>query len=333
MPTLVVFFAAALLTAASAGAQAPASAAPAARWFKGNTHAHTLNSDGDSAPDALARWYREQRYHFLVVTDHNFITPVEPLNALFGAEDRFLVISGEEITDRAGDKPVHVNALGLTTLVRPQGGTRSGEVARRDVAAARAAGAISQINHPNFDWALSASDLREVAEPQLLEIFNGHPQVNNLGGGAAPGAEALWDDLLSAGRVIFGVASDDTHELRRPGLPQAAGPGRGWVMVRAERLAPDAILAALARGDFYSSTGVELTEWQVTPQSVSVKVKEQGSTRYRVQFIGKRGRVLRQDDGPSASYVFAGGEGYVRVKVTDSNGLTAWTQPAWVAGQ
>ncbi len=180
---------------------------------------------------------------------------------------------------------------------------------------------------------MSGADLREVAAPQLLEIFNGHPQVNNLGGGGAPGAEALWDEQLSAGRLIYGVASDDTHELRRPGLAQAASPGRGWVMVRADRLTSDAILGALARGDFYSSTGVELAEWQVTPQAVSVKVKEQGSTRYRVQFIGKGGRVLRQDDGPSASYTFAGGEGYVRVKIMDSNGLAAWTQPAWVKGE
>ena len=26
------------------------------RWYKGNTHAHTLNSDGDSTPDEVARW-------------------------------------------------------------------------------------------------------------------------------------------------------------------------------------------------------------------------------------------------------------------------------------
>jgi hypothetical protein len=30
-----------------------------ARWYKGNTHTHTLNSDGDSTPDDVVRWYRE----------------------------------------------------------------------------------------------------------------------------------------------------------------------------------------------------------------------------------------------------------------------------------
>ena len=31
------------------------------RWFKGNTHAHSLNSDGDVPVDEVVRWYREPR--------------------------------------------------------------------------------------------------------------------------------------------------------------------------------------------------------------------------------------------------------------------------------
>src|SRR5512134_2062007 len=34
-------------------------AAQTLKWYKGNTHTHTLNSDGDSSPDEVARWYRE----------------------------------------------------------------------------------------------------------------------------------------------------------------------------------------------------------------------------------------------------------------------------------
>ncbi|HZS07725.1 MAG TPA: hypothetical protein VFD58_23010 [Blastocatellia bacterium] len=50
------------------------------RWYKGNTHTHTLNSDGDSTPDEVVRWYREHGYHFLVLTDHNYLTAVDGLN-------------------------------------------------------------------------------------------------------------------------------------------------------------------------------------------------------------------------------------------------------------
>src|SRR4029450_2752195 len=65
------------------------------RWFKGNTHTHTLNSDGDSTPDDVVRWYREHGYDFLALTDHNFLTSVEALNALHVADDRFLGGRGE----------------------------------------------------------------------------------------------------------------------------------------------------------------------------------------------------------------------------------------------
>jgi hypothetical protein len=30
-------------------------------WYKGNTHAHTTESDGDSPPEYVARWYKDQR--------------------------------------------------------------------------------------------------------------------------------------------------------------------------------------------------------------------------------------------------------------------------------
>jgi hypothetical protein len=317
-----------VLVAMASGGRATAQPhASEPRWFKGNTHTHTINSDGDSAPDEVVRWYREQRYHFLVLTDHNVLTPVEALNALLAADDRFVVIPGEEITDRAGDKPVHVNALGLARAVKPQGGAAPGDVVRADVDAARDAGGVPQVNHPNFGWALAPGDVLRVSGVHLLEVFNGHPQVNNLGGGGAPGAEALWDDLLTAGRTVFGVASDDMHDLKRPGVRQAAGPGRGWVMVRAPRLAAADILAALARGDFYASTGVELRDVQATPRAVTVTIREQGTTRYRTEFIGKGGRVLKTVDGAIAEYHAAGDEGYVRARVADSNGLLAWTQP------
>src|SRR5215510_12308656 len=78
----------------SAGAQ-PSSAT--LRWYKGNTHTHTLNSDGDSTPDDVVRWYREHGYRFLVLSDHNFLTSVKGLNALHGADEKFLVIKGEEV--------------------------------------------------------------------------------------------------------------------------------------------------------------------------------------------------------------------------------------------
>ncbi|MFW6129458.1 MAG: hypothetical protein ACOC6P_04355, partial [Candidatus Aminicenantaceae bacterium] len=39
------------------------------KWYKGNTHCHTLNSDGDFYPRQVIRWYRDHEYNFLVISD------------------------------------------------------------------------------------------------------------------------------------------------------------------------------------------------------------------------------------------------------------------------
>jgi hypothetical protein len=320
-----------LLGSVTAGRQA-AGGEPL-KWFKGNTHTHSLNSDGDSAPDDVARWYREQRYNFLVFTDHNTVTPVDGLNAVFGAPDRFLVIRGEEVTDQVDGKSVHLNMLGGEGVVSPKGGATRAEALRRDVAAIRDAHGVISINHPNFDWALSAEDLLSGKGAELLEIQNCHYMVNNEGGGGQPSAEALWDSMLSAGITIFGVASDDVHELKRPWVKTSARPGLGWIVVRAPRLTADAILGAMARGEFYASTGVELTDIQATPQRLAVTIKEQKYARYKVEFIGKGGRLLAEVSASPYRYDVVGNEGYVRARIRDSNGQMAWTQPVFVAAR
>ncbi|HUP45278.1 MAG TPA: CehA/McbA family metallohydrolase [Thermoanaerobaculia bacterium] len=300
---------------------------PSLRWYKGNTHTHTLNSDGDSTPDEVVRWYREHGYHFVVLTDHNFLTSVDGLNALHGADEKFLVVKGEEVTDRFGDKPIHVNGLSVQRFVEPQGGDSVVAVIQRNVDAIRAAEGVPHINHPNYGWAISVEELKKIERQRLFEIFNGHPLVNNIGGGGHPSLEEVWDILLTSGRLVYGLATDDAHHFKRPWDPWAARPGQGWVMVRAEKLSADALLAALERGDFYASTGVELTGYEVTPQTMTVTIRKRGDAAFTTQFIGRGGRILETAITNPAVYKIRGDEGYVRAKVVDSNGRVAWLQP------
>jgi hypothetical protein len=300
------------------------------RWYKGNTHTHTLNSDGDSTPDEVVRWYREHHYQFLVLTDHNFLTAVDTLNALHGADERFLVIKGEEVTDAFSDKSIHVNGLDVSRKVDPQGGSSVLDVIQRNVDAIRAASGVPHINHPNFRWSIAGDELRQVRNNRLFEVFNGHPQVNNAGGGDSPGLEDMWDAILSSGVLLYGIAVDDAHVFKRPGDDTVAGPGRGWVMVRARRLEARALLDALERGDFYASTGVELADYDATARGITVTVKARQWAKYRVQFIGRNGRILREAASSPATYTFDGSEGYVRAKVLESSGRVAWTQPVVV---
>ena len=327
---LVVCSLESLLQASLKAGAANDQTAPPGQWFKGNTHTHTLNSDGDSTPDEVVRWYREHGYQFVVLTDHNFLTSVDGLNALLGADQQFLVIRGEEVTDRFDDKPLHINGLDLAAVVTPQGGSSVVDVLQRNVDAIRSERGIPHINHPSFGWAVTADELAAVRNTRLFEVFNGHPRVNNVGGGGVPGLEDAWDAILSQGHLLYGLAVDDAHTFKQPGNPDVPGPGRGWVVVRAPRLEARAIVEAIDQGDFYASTGVELEAYERTSERITLTVKATSYSKYRVQFIGRGGRILQEVTTPNASYTFQGQEGYVRAKVIESNGRVAWMQPVTV---
>ncbi len=320
----------AALCAAQCAAAQEAAAPP--RWFRGNTHTHTINSDGDSSPDAVVRWYKEHYYQFVVISDHNAVTPVEGLNAVFAAPGKFLVLAGEEVTDSLDAAPVHLIGVGVRETMPPQGGASITEILTRDARAIRAAGGVPHINHPNFSWALTAVQIA-AAEAHHFEIWSGHPLVNSHGGGGFPSAEEIWDLVLSTGRVIFGVATDDAHQFKGEFSAAALNPGRGWIMIRATELSAAALLAAFDQGDFYSSTGVTLKSYEASASEIRIELPHNSSRtapRYRTFFIGKDGAVLKQEDSLAPSYQFQGSELYVRARIESSNGTMAWTQPVFL---
>jgi hypothetical protein len=336
----------ALASAAMTSAQAPA---PGLHWYKGNTHTHTINSDGDTAPDGVVRWYREHGYQFLFITDHEYITEVAPLNALFGAGGRFLVLPGQEITQWGADparSAAHVNSLFATRVIFPVGerrcmGSGCGAYAaatvplaatfRTNIAAVRAQSGIAQVNHPNYRWSVRPEDLNDTPDGTLLEVWNGLDTINNLGGGDSngdfrPSAEGYWDYLLSRGKIVWGVGSDDSHD--------AEGRGHAWIVVHAPELNPAAIRSAIEHGQFYASNGVTLGDVSASDTELAVTIQAARSgARYTTRFIGQNGALLAEVAGTSARYRFTGSETYVRASIIDSNGNRAWTQPVFRDGR
>lgn len=320
MNRIIAFVYALLLLVPSAGS---------ADWFKGNTHTHTTLSDGDSPPETVVKWYKDHSYRFVVITDHNKTGDGGGMQAKFGEAGKFLVVAGNEISCSSEKKPVHFTAIHPSGDLVPVKDSTVVATLQKNVDAIRAAGAVPVINHPNFQWAFGAREMGKVKNWSLFEIQNSHPMVNNLGGRGKPGTEEMWDTLLTKGMRVFGVASDDTHALK-DFLPRLANPGRGWVCVRCDSLTPEALCAALEKGDFYSSTGVELEDVTSDAASLAVAVKPAGQSAYTIEFIGRGGKVLARKYEPKSEYRFTGKEGYVRARITDSNGFRAWTQPVFV---
>ncbi len=305
----------------AAGTAELPSQTPELRWYKGNLHTHTINSDGDSAPDAVARWYKENRYQFLALTDHNYFTDPQGLNSFFAAKDRFLLITGEEVTSGFRGAPVHVNAFRLDATIEPASGQSIFETLQANVDRIRESDSVPSLNHPFYRWAIEPEVFRRVRGLKLFEVFNGIRDTNDEWG-----LEAMWDTALSAGREVYGIAVDDAHEFKQFG-PDRSNPGRGWVEVRASGLSEAAILSALEKGDFYASTGVKLASLERRRGRIDLRIAGIGDEKYRTEFIGKDGRTLDTATGLEASYQLNPEDDYVRATIHDSTGRRAWVQP------
>ncbi|MFO0868976.1 MAG: hypothetical protein U0935_08475 [Pirellulales bacterium] len=294
----------------------------------------------------------------------------------FEESGRFTLLQGEEITDSVENLPIHINASNIRDLIRPQGGKSVREVIANNLIAVQAQAQrvgqpiLAHLNHPNFGWAVTAEDMAAVIQERFFEVYNGHPGVHHTGDKQRVGVERMWDiantirlaDMNSP--PLFGLATDDSHNYF--GL-RGASPGRGWVMVRAGELTPEALVRAIQAGEFYASSGVELVDvaFDAQQRTLRVQIAPRPGATYVTEFIGTRkgydrtsapivgddgqpiratrkysadvGKVLAQVTGTTAEYRCRGDELYVRAVVTssekpanpafDGQFQQAWTQP------
>jgi len=369
------------------------------RWCRGNMHTHSFWSDGDDFPEAIAKWYRDRGYQFLVFTDHNTLLQkerwvsldkrkeaFESLTAAWPSEwietrgegdarevrlktfdeifsklavpQEYLLIQGEEITDRFGKLPVHMCASNTLELLPPTGGEGVADVIQRNLLAAQSrrersgVKTIVHLNHPNFGYAVTAEQLLPAVGGAFFEVYNGHPAVNNRGDETHASTERMWD-IINSFRLeklklplLYGLATDDGHSYFEKTPGKKAQPGRGWVNVLTSTLTPDALVESLEAGRFYSSSGVALKSISSDGRSLRLEIASEEGVTYRTEFIGtdrgfpqesepavpdeaeaarltrcyssQIGRVYAAADGPNPHYEFTGKEIYVRAVVTSS---------------
>jgi hypothetical protein len=291
------------------------------KWYKGNLHTHTTESDGDADPDVVVEWYKQHGYDFLVLSDHNHRTILD-----HPVEDGPLMIPGEEITANIQSGAIHINGIGISRVVEPIDADEIVPTIQANVDAIRQAGGVVSINHPNYKWAFDHTHISQITGAHLVEIFNGNHGANNNGGPGKFSAEEIWDGVLSTGKRIFGVATDDSHHYF-DFAKDRHNPGRGWVFVEAEELTSNAIVNGLATGRFYASTGVTLERLNTTEDSIELKILQDSTELYLTTFSGANGVIYEEIEGLECSYSIKDQKDYVRATVVSSNGYKAWTQP------
>lgn len=66
------------------------------RWWKGNLHTHSFWSDGKDYPEMIVKWYKENGYNFLTLSEHNILSQgkkwveIKDLQTEAGLFDKYL---------------------------------------------------------------------------------------------------------------------------------------------------------------------------------------------------------------------------------------------------
>jgi predicted metal-dependent phosphoesterase TrpH len=290
------------------------------RFLRGNLHTHSTRSDGLWEPERVCAFYRQAGYDFLAVTDHflqRYNLPITDTRA-YQAEG-FSTLLGAELhngqTEFGG--MWHILAVGLPADFAFIGDTETGpQVAAR----ALAAGAFVAVAHPQW-YTLTEADVRSLGDVHAIEVYNGTAIDHN------DRAESWYmlDLLLARGSYYTACATDDAHFRN-----ERADALRAWVQVKAEANHPEAILAALKQGLYYSSSGPQLYDVQITDDEVIVACSP--AERVFLTGIGHNSVSVNGRGITSARLKRAAFKStYGRITVRDAVGARAWTNPFWLA--
>ena len=281
-------------------------------WLRGNLHTHTTNSDGACSPERTVEIYAEGGYDFLAITDHDVITDVEGLQG-----QGVTVLPAAEVAVGLANlgQTIHVVALGASVI--PDSYSASHPPAPEALATFTQWCEMCIIGHP-FWSLLELADLLPLEGYIGVEVYN---TTCHYGSGRGP-SEMMWDSLLAHGRQVWGLAVDDSHREHDC--------TKGWVLLKAEDDSPPAIYAALRAGLFYSSTGPEIYDVQISGDQVQVACSPcqevaviglapgVGITSHRLEVELPIEHIQLPLSHPEIS---------VRIECIDEAGHKAWTNP------
>lgn len=200
--------------------------------LRGDTHMHTLGSDGCMSVRDTALHAKQQGLDYIFITDHNNYAH----NLSEPDVPGITVLPGTEWTHYDG----HAGLLGVKRPFESAFCVNSKEEAWAKLAEARENGALVVLNHPFCPfcgWHFGMED----GKYDLIELVNG---------GAAPQASedciVWWHEQLCAGKRIPVIGGSDFHSFepnRLIGAPTTA--------VYAWSCAPRHILDAVRRGNSF----------------------------------------------------------------------------------
>ncbi|MBL9054455.1 MAG: phosphotransferase [Tabrizicola sp.] len=297
------------------------------RFWRGNLHTHSTRSDGILSPEEVCRRYQAEGYDFIALTDHFVgvygypIVDTKPFH-----NNSFTTILGAELHSGAmqNGELWHILAVGLPNDFTPSNSpsfvpVKDQETGPEIAARAVAAGAFVAIAHPQWS-SLTIEDARSLAPiAHAVEIYN-HGCAT---GCDRPDGFMTADQLFTEGHKLTVIATDDAHFSE----PDHFG---GWVMVKAQANTPEDLLAALKRGDFYSTQGPELRDVRIEDGHLVVDCSAVSSIIAIGWGTGAKAVHGHSLTTGAVPLTRLNNSPWVRAAVIDAAGKRAWSNPIWL---
>ncbi|HVL82428.1 MAG TPA: CehA/McbA family metallohydrolase [Actinomycetota bacterium] len=251
-------------------------------WYKGDLHVHARHSAPQDASmmEAFGYAFDEAGLDFITLSDYVGTRQWGSIGA-YQAQypDKLVIRSAEVITYRG-----HVNNHGSVTYVDHRTGpvyelgagglrlVRTAQPASRILSDIRAAGGLTQVNHPttfpakvpgfgslcrgcSWEYPDAETDwsLVDAMEVQTGPAGTPDPRGNELGPNPfTPLAIRWWDELRARGYRVTAVGASDSHHAgRTPGGITQSPIGEATTVVYAQELSERGIADAVRKGHAY----------------------------------------------------------------------------------
>lgn len=276
-------------------------------FYKGNLHCHTTLSDGVRSPREAVDTYRALGYDFLAITDHRWVTV--PQSYLAGD---MLVLPGVELDYTLASEVVHIVGFAMKSDFSADIDYEQGP--NHGIKAITRCGGRAIVAHPH--WSLnSVATLQGLHGAVAAEVFNTMSYLRQ-------DSSAILDLAATRGTLYPFVASDDSHAY-------AGEQGGGFTMVQADALTGEAITAAMDKGLFYASQGPRIDQLELTGDRFTVRCSPASRIYFYSNMVWAPDHIALGDGLTQASYHLNRdmGERFVRCRVIDAQGKSAWSSP------
>lgn len=295
-------------------------------WFGGDTHSHTIHSDGYQSPSEMAHAMKGVGLSWGILSDHN--SNAGTTEWLGNKDENFIPIPGCEITTEPSDESLlngyghfnqsfikkisgkNVDTCNIWARSRFDGHTD----VQKMIELTHKQNGFFVINHPyqNWDWSGRFKSWGKVKNFDAIEVWNGEPphslttneyDTNQIN--INSWAVHTWFEYLKAGNKLPGIAGSDCHDISGiNAYPKGEfywtdTPGNPRTYSHAGILSDKNIKESLVNGNLFLTSNfgplLLVTVNNKIPGEV-VKVSKDGTFKINVEVLANQ-KLLKTEDG------------------------------------